>query len=192
MPQYGYVVGGISKYDLSDLAQHHYLVTIYNWIIARWLVAQGAQISVEKVLEFALIHDLGELFGGDIAMPYVRANPRARKFAKLFEAENSKFISKYFAGDSKHFTALTQEILDAKSDEALIAKMGDYIEVAHFKEFLGRLTKNDVIMSANAMKKKIMKMKDKVAKSELSKFVELWSKELPRLSNGEFFEDFKK
>lgn len=192
MPQYGYAVAGMQKHELSDLAQHHYLVTIFDWILARWLVSKGAKINIERVLEFALTHDLGELFGGDIAMPYVRANPKARKYAKAFENENSKFLSKMFGGDQKYFRRLTSEILEAKSDEALISKIGDYLEVTYFKEYVGKLTLGDIKMAAAAMRKKAKKIKDKVAKSELQKFVSVWEKEIWRQSRKELFEDFKK
>ncbi|MCL5435502.1 MAG: HD domain-containing protein [Patescibacteria group bacterium] len=192
MPQYGYSVAGVSKHDLSDLAQHHYLVAIIDWVLARWLKKSGAKINVEKVLEFALVHDLGELFGGDIAMPYVRANPSARRYAKLFEEQNLKFLSKYFGSDAGYFRKLTDEILDAKSDEALISKMGDYIEVTSYKDYLGRLTVDDVNMAANAMMKKVSKLKDPVAKSALTQFTGHWKKEIAREMGREVFESFKK
>src|SRR3989344_5119270 len=94
-PLYGYVVGGVQKNDLSNLAEHHYLVTFIAWQLARQIKSKGANINVEKVLEFAMVHDIGELFGGDISMPYARANPKAREYAKAFEEENQKFLSKF-------------------------------------------------------------------------------------------------
>jgi hypothetical protein len=39
----------------------------------------------------------------------------------VFWAENSKFISRYFRDDKKHFVALTKEILDVKSDKTLVS-----------------------------------------------------------------------
>src|SRR3989338_10565812 len=116
--QYGYALSGIQKHELSDLACHHYLVTFIAWQIARSLNRAGATLNIEKVLEFALTHDLGELFGGDIAMPYGAINPRARKLAKAFEEENQRFFSQFFGEDRAHLKALTKEILNAKSDEA--------------------------------------------------------------------------
>src|SRR5688572_26987474 len=84
-PQYGYILAEIPKSDLSDLAQHHYLVTFVAWRLAVLVVQKGGKINLERVLELSLIHDLGELFGGDISMPYARANPAARNAAKEFE-----------------------------------------------------------------------------------------------------------
>jgi len=81
---------------------------------------------VRKVLELCLIHDLGELFGGDVAMPYAKVNPKARELAKAFEAENQKFLAEYFGGQKEHFTNLINEVMDVESDESLVYKMADF------------------------------------------------------------------
>src|SRR5579872_1840337 len=116
-PQYGYALAGIPKAELSDLAQHHYLVTFIAWQLALGVQAKGAKIDVQKVLEFALIHDLGELFGGDIAMPYARANPKARQLAKAFEEENQKYLATFFGDQAKHYTELSTEIMETAVNE---------------------------------------------------------------------------
>lgn len=191
-PQYGYALAGIRKQDLSDLAQHHYLVAFIAWQLASTVKSKGAQIDVGKTIEFALIHDLGELFGGDIAMPYVRANPKAREFAKAFEMENQKFLAGFFGPQAGHFNELTHEIMDANSDESLIAKLADYIEVTHYKQYMGMLTKGDITMAANAMTQKAVKLHDKTARREMNSFIRTWKAELLRSGNQEIFENSKK
>ena len=176
MPQYGYVLGGIK--DPSNLAEHHYLVTMIGWQLARMAKTAGANIDIEKVLEFTLIHDLGELFGGDISMPYAKANPEARKYAKLFESENHKFLSKFFGGDQEHFNKLSAEILNANSDESRIAKIADYMEVTHYKYFVGKYSDKDLNLAMAKIQKMLEDMKDKIAKEELQKFILEWSKEV--------------
>src|SRR5262249_13704090 len=131
-PQYGYVVRDIATNDLSNLAEHHYLVTFFAWQLASQLKNKGAKIDVLRVVESAMIHDLGEIFGGDISMPYAQVNPSARKHAKAFEAENQKFLSKFFGTEERHFMELGKDILDPKSDEALIAKVADYLEHPYY------------------------------------------------------------
>ena len=84
-------------------------------------------------MEFCLIHDIGELMGGDISALYAMMNKRARKFAKAFEEENQKYLAKFFGDEAKYIRKITKEILDAKSDEALVAKIADYVECAHYK-----------------------------------------------------------
>src|SRR3989344_2424446 len=99
--QYGYVLSGVRKHELSNLAEHHYLVVFMAWQLAKHLNAKGANLDEKKVLEIAIIHDLGELFGGDISRPYAMANPRARKLAKAYEFENIRFLRKYLTTLSK-------------------------------------------------------------------------------------------
>lgn len=190
-PQYGYALAGIPKAELSDLAQHHYLVTFIAWQLALSVQAKGAKINVQKVLEFSLIHDLGELFGGDIAMPYAKANPKARTLAKAFEAENQKFLAPFFGAQSKYYLELSNEIMETSVNEGVIAKLADYLEVTHYKQYMNMLSKGDVVMACNAMTKKISLMTDKIAKKELSKFILNWKKDLLTNKNREFFEQAK-
>ena len=179
--QNGYALSGIPKDQISTLAEHQYLVTFMAWQLARNANYAGANLNVEKVMEQALTHDLGELFGGDIATPYALVNPRAKKFAKAFEAENHKFFSKFFGPDKNHFKKLSAEIMNAKTDEALVAKLADYVECTHFKLYTTkRFGKRDLAIARLKCYGYVKKMKDKVAKQALTKFVDGWIKELPK------------
>jgi 5'-deoxynucleotidase YfbR-like HD superfamily hydrolase len=178
-PQYGYALSGIKQDELSNLAEHHYLVSFIAWQIALHLQSKGASIDMTKVLEFSLIHDLGELFGGDIAMPYAQANPAAREKAKAFKVENQKFIGKFFGSQSKHFQELSEEIMDASSDESIIAKIADYIELSHYKFYIGMFTDRDKELTRESFSNKIKKLKDPIAKNEMEKFIELWTSSFP-------------
>jgi len=180
-PLYGYVVGGVQKNDLSNLAEHHYLVTFIAWQLARQIKSKGANINVEKVLEFAMVHDIGELFGGDISMPYARANPKAREYAKAFEEENQKFLSKFFGSEEDYFKKLGHEILDAKSDEALITKIADYLEHIHYKQYIKTISqKTDIDSLVPVFKLKISRIRDPIAKKELNKFTKDWLKNISK------------
>jgi len=185
-PQYGYALAGIQQDELSNLAEHHYLVTFTGWQIASHLKQAGAKIDIQKVLEFCLIHDLGELFGGDISMPYARSNPKAREHAKAFEKENQRFLSKFFGSQSEHFKELGHEILDAKSDEAKVAKIADYIEVTHYKQYVKVFSKFDTDLIKPKLDSMVEKIQDPIAKKELSKFIDSWienlsKKEIPEI-----------
>lgn len=179
-PQYGYALSGIQQDELSNLAEHHYLVTFTAWQLARQVKSKGAKIDIERVIEFSLIHDLGELFGGDIAMPYARSNPVARKHAKAFEEENQKFLSRFFGNDSEYFKELGHEILDTNSDEGIISKIADYIEVTHYKQYVKVFSKFDMDLIEPKLQSVIAKMHDPVAKEELSKFIKNWSAEISK------------
>lgn len=174
MPQTGYALLGIPASELSNLAEHHYLVSFIGWQIATHLKNSGAKIDVQKVMELCMIHDLGELLGGDIAMPYAKANPKAREYAKLFESENLKYLGNYF-GDKKHFKDLANEVLDGKSDESIVAKIADYMEVIHYRRYAKAIKENDHL----SMKEKLILMvegiEDIVSRKALLKILDEWS-----------------
>jgi 5'-deoxynucleotidase YfbR-like HD superfamily hydrolase len=178
--QYGYLLSGIHRDKLSNLAEHHYLVTFIGWQLALNLKESGAKIDTQKVLEFCLVHDLGELMGGDISGPYAKMNKRALRFAKMFEAENQKFLSKFFGSGQKHFRKIAKEILDAKSDEALIAKVADYLECTSYKIYVGNWLKSDKKHNSDKIGKIIRKIKDKTAKKMLGDFAADWFKQLEK------------
>lgn len=179
-PQYGYVLSGVRKQDLSNLAEHHYLVTFIAWQLALQVKAQGARIDIGKVLEFGLIHDLGELFGGDIAMPYAKANPKAREHAKAFEAENQKYLAGLFGDQSAYFQTLSDEIMNAQSDESILAKIADYLEVTHYKKYVGVFADSDLELITGKLTGMIEKMHDQVSREFLQNFIQLWLTELPK------------
>ncbi len=191
VPLYGYALSEVPSGDIPDLAQHHYAVTFIAWQLARHLKGAGAQISVERIMEFALIHDLGELLGGDIAMPYARANPRAKKLATAFELENQRYLSKFFGTEKGYFLKLAKEIKDAKSDEAMVAKFADYIAITHDKLFAKRLSPGDLIMAKNKIQKFLNKIKDPIAKQEMTAFTKTWLSELGKSKITELFEEAK-
>jgi 5'-deoxynucleotidase YfbR-like HD superfamily hydrolase len=176
MPQSGYALLGLPKDQLSDLAQHQYLVAMIAWQLARGANRAGANLNVEKVLELALVHDLGELFGGDIAMPYGHANKKAKKLAKAFEEENLKYLSKFFGDDKKYVAKIFEEIKEHKTDEGIVAKLADYIECSHYRLYMNAVDKNDQEFNLEKINGFLKKMKDPAAKKYLSECVESWHK----------------
>lgn len=179
-PQTGYIINGIRQNELSNLAEHHYLVTFIAWQLARQLVAKGAKIDIAKVLEFALIHDFGELLGGDINKPYAKINPEARKHAKAFEEENQIFLSKFFDSEAGHYKELSKEILDAHSDECVIAKIADYLELMHFMFYLKNFSNETISGLEEAIRGKIEGIKDEIAKKELNEFMTNWAQDFAK------------
>ena len=177
-PQYGYALAGISKGEQSDLAQHHYLVSFIAWQLARAVNRDGGDIDVEKVLEFAMIHDLGELFGGDINFFYGRVNPEAKKHAKAFEAENAKFLSDFFGEDKEHYEQLAEEILDAKSDECIVAKVADYVECINYKLMSSSISKIDMPVTLEGIEKMLSRTENESLKKTITSFIEEWQKSL--------------
>lgn len=175
-PQYGYAISG-GNTRIGNLAEHHYLVTMLAWQLCEIVNKKGAKIDTYKVLKFSLLHDIGELFGGDIGMYYAKANPKARMYAKQFEEENQKFVSNFFS-NKKEVIDLTKEILDSNSDEAHISKIADYLEVTHYKLFNNQFKKKDLKLIVPKLREKIDKLKDKIAKKELLQFVKVWQEKM--------------
>ncbi len=180
-PQYGYSIAGGSMRQ-GNLAEHHYLVTMLGWQLSEMVNAKGANIDTAKVLKFCLLHDVGEIFGGDIGMYYAKANPQAREFAKQFEEENQRYLSKFFSNEEE-VLAFTKEILNSSSDEAHIAKVADYLEVTHYKLFNDQLKGKDSELIAPKLTEKIEKIKDEVAKKELLTFVEVWKEKMSKYNS---------
>ena len=171
-PQYGYAIAG-GNVRIGNLAEHHYLVAMLGWQLAEMANKDGADIDVFKVIKFCLLHDSGEIFGGDIGMYYAKANPKARTYAKQYEEENQKFISKFF-NNEKEVEHMSREILESISDEAHISKIADYLEVTHYKFFNGQLSKKDIELIAPKLAEKVNKIKDVKAKKALGVFVKKW------------------
>ena len=48
-PQYGYALSGLKKEELSNLAEHHYLVTFIAWQMAKYLELQGIKLNTLKL-----------------------------------------------------------------------------------------------------------------------------------------------
>jgi 5'-deoxynucleotidase YfbR-like HD superfamily hydrolase len=184
-PQYGYALNGIKQDELSNLAEHHYLVTFIAWQLTLHLQSKGASLDLARILEYSLIHDLGELLGGDIARPYAQANPSAKEKAKAFEAENIKFLSKFFGPHGKHFQKLSDEIEGTSNDESLIAKISDYIELSHYKFYMGMFTENDTKLIRSSLDTMTEKLKDQIAKDEIKDFINQWASGLPGKSTLE-------
>src|SRR5258708_2587363 len=178
--QYGYLLSGIPRDQISNLAEHHYLVTFIGWQLATNLKQAGANIDVQKVLEFCLIHDLGELMGGDISAWYGRMNKRAKRLAKAFEEENQRYLSNFFGDNKKHFRKIAKEILNAKSDEALIAKVADYMEALNYKVYVKNFDETSRKLTNEMVSKFIRNMKDKIAKKLLQQFLADWLKNVEK------------
>jgi len=174
MPMYGYALSGIKRTDLSNLAEHHYLVTFIAWQLALNLKEKGAKIDLGRVLESTLVHDLGEIFGGDIGMPYAKNNSKAKELATAFEEENTKYLSKLFGKHDSYFLDLASQAHGSNADESVIAKIADYIEVTHYKFYMGFFSPKDIDLIDAKAGKFLDKLQDPIAKEELKKFFESW------------------
>lgn len=175
---YGYFFSGVHLHEVSNLAEHHYLVTFIAWQLALIAKKAGGKVNVQRTIELSMVHDLAELFGGDIALPYARMNPKAREYAKLFQKENNIFIAKFFGEQQSYYEELSHELDDKNTDESLIAKLADYIEMAHYKQFIKSDIKDYVVKIVKGSDAIFERMKDPITKRVLHKFLVDWSEEI--------------
>ncbi|MBI4836125.1 MAG: HD domain-containing protein [Candidatus Abawacabacteria bacterium] len=185
--QYGYLLSGVPKEKLSDLAQHHYLVTFIGWQMALHCQFAGANINTMQVLEICLVHDLGELFGGDINWFYAKHNPAARKAAKVFEEENNQFLLQYFGEQRTHIQAVIDAAHLCQTDEARLAKLADYLECLQYKNFVNALSATDLDMAVPALYRLIQLMSCPKIQKSLTNLINDWLKTLDQMPNFLFF-----
>ncbi len=169
--QYGYAISGLKKHELSTLAEHHYLVTFVAWRLADAAKQAGGNIDVLKVVKLCMVHDLGELFGGDIGMPYARRFPKAKEAARKFEEYNAQFLSTLFGGRKEKFMDLWYEATDPKTDEGRVAKMADLLEVFCFRHYNDVLYKADDVLAKERLPKAVANIKDKKTRAAMDKIV---------------------
>lgn len=178
-PQYGYNLAGIHKHELSDLAQHHYLVTFITWQLGRLAERAGGKIYTARAMEISMIHDLGELFGSDISHYYAKANPEARALAKNFEHANNEFLSNFFDEEKDYYMKLVREMEQVKSDESKLAKIADYVEVLHYKQHLGKLGEDDLRSFLSGIVTRAQEINDTHARGILTAYLNTLAKQLP-------------
>jgi 5'-deoxynucleotidase YfbR-like HD superfamily hydrolase len=187
-PQYGYNLAGVHRNELSDLAQHQYLVTFIAWQLAILIKHAGAELNVQKVMEISMIHDFGELFGSDISFYYAKANPAARKLAKEFEHENNNFLSRFFP-DPGEYQKLVEEMEAQTTNESIVAKIADYTEVLLNKHRMGKLLPQDIESNGTVLKSIAQKSNDHIIQTILADFIESWEDTLPGKKVLDIIED---
>ncbi len=187
-PQYDYNLAGVHRSELSDLAQHQYLVTFIAWQLATSIQQAGAELNVQRVMEISMIHDFGELFGSDISFYYAKANPTARKLAKEFEHENNNFLSRFFPEPSE-YQKLVEEMEAQATNESIVAKIADYTEVLLNKHRMGKLLPQDIESNGAVLTSIAQRSNDQIIQTILVDFVNSWKDALPGKSVLDIIED---
>lgn len=75
----------------ENVAEHSFYVGLYCFFIYRWC-KQGhpcPEISLEKLLTRALVHDLDEAWSGDLPRPFKHSDPELRR---MLESVVSRFL----------------------------------------------------------------------------------------------------
>lgn len=142
-PLTGYLIAGIKAKDIPSLADHHYTASIMGWLLAHRIKAAGGAVNERRIVLMLLVHDLPELFGGDIAGPLNRKYPDLREYKNKI-GERAMWLLASFLDEPANtdLKALWQELEDGKTDEAIIVKIIDQMDHQFFLEHYNYTTKS--------------------------------------------------
>lgn len=133
--QYGFFIAGLNNKNTSNLAEHHYLVTMIGWMLCEYINEGEHLVNTDEVVRMCIVHDIGELFGGDIAAPLSRKRPDMKVHARALEAANLDIVTSLLSSRMKDTVKSIHAKSEAKqTDEAIIAKLADLIETHFFLE----------------------------------------------------------
>jgi len=134
-PVSGYLIGGLKSHEVPSLAEHHYTGALMAFFLGHRIQDEGGDINPEKIVTMTLIHDLSELFGGDISGPLNRKYPDLREYKDRIGDRAIDLLCEYMDKISEdHFRELWEEMKVGRSDEAIVVKIIDQMEHQFFLE----------------------------------------------------------
>lgn len=141
-PCTGYLSAGVRHTEAPSLAEHHYTTTLNAYFILQRIKKAGGIIDERKVLLMLMIHDLPELFGGDIAAPLNRKYPDLREYKnKIGERAVEMMCDFLEAEEAEEFKKTHEELDSYTTDESVVAKIFDQMDHQFFLEHLNYHTK---------------------------------------------------
>ena len=127
-PLTGFIAAGMKLNDTETLAEHHYGCMLVAYFLAAKIKQAGGKINERKLLLMLLMHDLGELFGGDVAAPLSRKYPDLREHKDQIGLRATEMLSSYMdKTTSTEVKQLFNELEFGDSDEHWVAKIIDQI-----------------------------------------------------------------
>lgn len=143
-PLTGYLVGGFKRHELPSLADHHFTMALTGYFLAHRIQDEGGDINAHKVLVMCLIHDLSELFGGDVSSPLNRKYPDLREHKDKIGERAIDVLCEYMDKVSEDdFRSLWAELEAGITDEAVVVKIIDQMDHQFFMEHNNFKTKYD-------------------------------------------------
>lgn len=125
----GWLKKGIEKKFCESVADHSFSTSMLAWLIADNYLPE---LDIIKVLKYSLIHEIGEIYAGDIT-PYDNITDSEKYELEI--ASVKKVFSKLKHGDK--YIKLWEEFENAENKEAKFIKQIDRLEMAfqaHFYE----------------------------------------------------------
>lgn len=143
-PLTGYLIGGLKLNELPTLAEHHFTTALIGYFLTHRIIDEGGDINQQKVLVMSLIHDLPELFGGDVSSPLNRKYPDLREHKDKIGERTVDVLSEYMDKASEDdFRSLLAELKAGITDEAVLVKIIDQMDHQFFLEHHNFKTKYD-------------------------------------------------
>jgi len=134
-PLTGYLLAGVKLGEVPTLAEHQYSAGLMGYLISQKIKDAGGKINERKVVLMLLVHDLSELFGGDIAAPLNRKYPELRVYKDKIGERAIDLLGSYMSGNAqKEFSLLWKEMEEGKTDEAVVVKIIDQMDHQLFLE----------------------------------------------------------
>lgn len=118
----GWLRRGVPRESCESVADHVFATALLAYWLAR---AHFPQLNADKVLRLALMHDLGEIYAGDI-IPQDQIDPATKSTQERVAVE--KIFSSLPSG--AEYLALWDEFEQASSSEALFVRQVDRLEMA--------------------------------------------------------------
>ena len=117
----GWLKRDIDKLEGESVADHTFGTAMTAWVLAKHF---KLDLNMEKVLKMSLVHEIGEIYAGDIT-PVDGVSPAEKHRRELASIE--KVFANYTNGEE--FISLWKEFEEAKSDEAVFLKQIDKFEM---------------------------------------------------------------
>ncbi len=137
VPLVGYLSAGLKLTDLPTLAEHQYTAAMTALFIGKLVTQQGGKLDVTKVVNFLLIHDLGEFFGGDISAPLNRRYPELREAKDVIGEKAVSLLTSYLPDFlANEWQDWHHEYESGTSDEKWVAKIIDQLDHQLFLEHM--------------------------------------------------------
>lgn len=134
-PLTGYLIAGIKLNETSTLAEHHYTCVLMGYLLAGKIKQLNTKFNERKLILMLLIHDLSELFGGDISGPLNRRFPDLKEHKDKIGEKAVELLGSYLDQNTQNdFINLHKEFEDGNSDEKWVAKIIDQIDHQFFLE----------------------------------------------------------
>lgn len=128
----GAIFYGERMMEADTIAGHSFTVTCLAWFIATRLkqTTSGSDVNVQKVLEMALCHDMGEAITGDIPAPFKRKAKELGMGDTLEKAELEAFKDLVAPLEDlcMQLPAVLDEFDRMASKEAAIVKVADRLD----------------------------------------------------------------